>query len=422
MRRVSRAPSLERTRVAARYTSGFGVHARDVAMKPFACTHSGRDAASPSRCTPSNALFSLSREFKKINDARGVFGATRWCHVRTHPARNFLSFLSHRPRLTSSELANWRIPNFHRTSSALGNLFRCWLALERDPTFRCRPFAKRRAPTGGGRATPRRLNQHLRSMSDGFAAAQARKEAYLASLILQDVERRGEAVKERGVSAWAHRPRNREQVNERFLRNTLRGVSSNNRRAERSAAGRSGSPAREGRAKRGRDTHDGVADRGRGDRSGAHQKGSLEVEEGTSAGSSSSDASSSESERDTRPDDTEKGRGMKDDELAAFLSRPRVKRGRGAVGSRADEPGPFLPGSSSVHSGRHHASSHTVRGYSLVLPDEAARRDDATIAAMREKAEKKTRKKAEKKERKERKRTRKEGVKAGKASPKKRKR
>ena len=111
---------------------------------------------------------------------------------------------------------------------------------------------------------------------------------------------------------------------------------------------------------------------------------------------------------------------MKDDELAAFLSRPRVKRGRGAVGSRADEPGPFLPRSSSAHPGRHHASSsHTVRGYSLVLPDEAARRDDATIAAMREK---KTRKKAEKKERKERKRTRKEGVKAGKASPKKRKR
>ena len=75
MRRVSRAPSLERTRVAARYTSGFGVHARDEAMKPFACTHSGREAASQSRCTPtSNALFSLSREFKKINDARGVLG------------------------------------------------------------------------------------------------------------------------------------------------------------------------------------------------------------------------------------------------------------------------------------------------------------------------------------------------------------
>ena len=49
-------------------------------------------------------------------------------------------------------------------------------------------------------------------------------------------------------------------------------------------------------------------------------------------------------------------------------------------------------------------------------------RDDATIAMLREKAEKKTRKKAEMKERMEHKRTRKEGVKAGKASPKKRKR
>jgi len=35
---------------------------------------------------------------------------------------------------------------------------------------------------------------------------------------------------------------------------------------------------------------------------------------------------------------------MGDDELVAFLSRPgRELRGRGAVGSRADEPGPFLP-------------------------------------------------------------------------------
>lgn len=68
MRRVSRAPSLERTRVAARYTSGFGVHARDEAMKPFACTHSGRDAAGRSRSLPKQRFISLSREFKKIKD------------------------------------------------------------------------------------------------------------------------------------------------------------------------------------------------------------------------------------------------------------------------------------------------------------------------------------------------------------------
>lgn len=381
------------------------------------------------RCRVTKPLHSHSQEAtlyfpfpasSKKSTTRGAFEGHSLL-PRPHPSRaKFLESLD--PRKTSSE---WRIGEFQFSSNLLcpRQPFSLLVGSGERSYFSLQAFAKRRAPTGGGSATPRRLNQHLRSMSDGFAAAQARKEAYLASLILQDVERRGEAVKERGVSAWAHRPKNREQVNERFLRNTLRGVSSNNRRAERSAAGRSESPVRSQGAKRGRDTHDGVADRGRGDRSGAHGKGSLEVEEGTSAGSSSSDASSSESERDTRPDDTEKGRGMKDDELAAFLSRPRVKRGRGAVGSRADEPGPFLPRSSSAHSGRHHASSsHTVRGYSLVLPDEATRRDDATIVAMREKAEKKTRKKAEKKERKERKRTRKEGVKAGKASPKKRKR
>ena len=115
MRRVSRAPSLERTRVAARYTSGFGVHARDEAMKPFACTHSGRDAASPSRCTPTpkkqRFIFPFPR-VQKNQRREGRLRDTRCCHVRTHPARNFLSFLSHRPRKTSSELANWRILQF----------------------------------------------------------------------------------------------------------------------------------------------------------------------------------------------------------------------------------------------------------------------------------------------------------------------
>ena len=131
-------------------------------------------------------------------------------------------------------------------------------------------------------------------MSDGFAAAQARKEAYLASLILQD-EKRGEAVRERGVTAWAHRPREREQVNERFLRNTLRGVDSSNRRVEQQAA-RSGSPAPgAGGAKRDR-PDDVVVDHGRGG-AGCTRRGSG----GTSSSSSSAAASSSDSEPDAKP-------------------------------------------------------------------------------------------------------------------------
>ena len=38
------------------------------AMKPFACTHSGRDAAGRSRSLPKQRFISLSREFKKIKD------------------------------------------------------------------------------------------------------------------------------------------------------------------------------------------------------------------------------------------------------------------------------------------------------------------------------------------------------------------
>ena len=189
---------------------------------------------------------------------------------------------------------------------------------------------KRRWATASAprRATP------PETMSDGYAAAQARKEAYLASLILQDVEKRGEAVRERGVTAWAHRPREREQVNERFLRNTLRGVDSSNRRVEQQAV-RSGSPAPgAGGAKRVR-PEDVVVDHGRGG-AGSTRRGS----EGTSSSSSSAAASSSDSEPDAKPSAGNGKGGMRDDELAEFLSRPRVKRGRGAVGSRADEPGP----------------------------------------------------------------------------------
>lgn len=90
---------------------------------------------------------------QKNQRREGRLRDTRCCHVRTHPARNFLSHLSHRPRKTSSELANWRIPNFRRTSSLLGNLFRCWLAETRDPTFRCRPLPNG-APQPAGAAPP----------------------------------------------------------------------------------------------------------------------------------------------------------------------------------------------------------------------------------------------------------------------------
>ena len=166
--------------------------------------------------------------------------------------------------------------------------------------------------------------------------------------------------------------------------NTLRGVDRatgawSNRR-------RSGSPAPgAGGAKRVR-PEDVVVDHGRGG-AGSTRRGRKAP---SSSPSSSAAASSSDSEPDAKPSAGNGKGGMRDDELAEFLSRPRVKRGRGAVGSRADEPGPFLPGG---------GAEHKVGGYFLVLADEETRRNDARIAAMRDEAKRKERKKAEKRER-----------------------
>ncbi|KAL8140489.1 hypothetical protein V2J09_006510 [Rumex salicifolius] len=54
-----------------------------------------------------------------------------------------------------------------------------------------------------------------------------------------------------------------------------------------------------------------------------------------------------------RPDDE----GLKDDEIDEFL-RSRVKRGRGAVGSRMDEMGPYISQSSNPHDDPLVASDH----------------------------------------------------------------
>ena len=70
------------------------------------------------RCRVTKPLHSQQRfifpfpRVQKNQRREGRLRDTRCCHVRTHPARNFLSLLSHRPRLTSSELANWRILQF----------------------------------------------------------------------------------------------------------------------------------------------------------------------------------------------------------------------------------------------------------------------------------------------------------------------
>ena len=218
---------------------------------------------------------------------------------------------------------------------------------------------------------------HL-DMSGGYSAARARQDEYLASLVIRDARARADGVDKDGVLAYLHSPKTRERPNETFLANTLRGVRSANERDARRANDAERPPAN-GRGARRRD-----------DRPDASPSPSS-----STTPSSSSSPSPSASSRDG------------DAELAAFLSRPgRVRRGRGAVGSRADEPGPHLPPPS---------SSTRVRadGYAYVAEDPAdeinrlgEERKAAERAAKRAKREKRKERKENKRkeERKERKR------------------
>lgn len=211
-------------------------------------------------------------------------------------------------------------------------------------------------------------------MSGGYSAARARQDEYLASLVIRDARARADGVDKDGVLAYLHRPKTRERPNETFLANTLRGVRSANERG----------------ARRANDTERCVAS-GRG----ARRRDDRADASGEASPSSSSTTTSSSPSALSRDGDAE---------LAAFLSRPgRARRGRGATGSRADEPGPHLPPPS---------SSTLVRadGYAYVAEDPAetvladAPREARTAKRAKRDARKERKEKKRKEERKERKR------------------
>lgn len=218
-------------------------------------------------------------------------------------------------------------------------------------------------------------------MSGGYSAARARQDEYLASLVIRDARARADGVDKDGVLAYLHRPKTRERPNETFLANTLRGVRSANERDARRANDAERSPANRRGARR------------RDDRPDAD--GSPSPSSSTTPTSSSSSPSPSASSRDG------------DAELAAFLSRPgRVRRGRGAVGSRADEPGPHLPPPSSSTRVRADGYAYVAEDPEDAVDHRGEERKAAERAAKRAKREKRKerRENKRKEERKERKR------------------
>eukprot|EP00887_Chlorella_sp_A99_P006548 scaffold3.g6548.t1 len=225
------------------------------------------------------------------------------------------------------------------------------------------------------------------------------KQAALAALVLADVQQLRERAEREGVTAYLSRPVQRERPNQRFLINTLRGVQQANRRVEeeemwavrqvqlereeeearrrreRGRQDRHGSRSREER-RRGSCSRSRSAGRGHG-KQGERRSGPPEQSEGdegrwqgghSASSSERSDEGLAEgraakrSRRSASPagraaarprPDGHSARGeagsdglqhegaLADEQVAAMLASRRP-RGRGALGSRMDEAGPYM--------------------------------------------------------------------------------
>ncbi|CAA2963744.1 nucleolar 58-like [Olea europaea subsp. europaea] len=160
----------------------------------------------------------------------------------------------------------------------------------------------------------------------------------IAAILLKEAaELRRQAEKE-GVHTYIHQPTVRGRPNSRFLTATVRGVQQANRAVEVNEMWRLRQKEKE------------LDSRLRGSRNGSSKRRSGSDVSNTSRSTSReyydneshSSASSSSKKRVTRESHPSKDDGLKDDEMEEFL-HARIKRGRGDVGSRMDETGPYLP-------------------------------------------------------------------------------
>ncbi|KAF3533070.1 hypothetical protein DY000_02036654 [Brassica cretica] len=163
----------------------------------------------------------------------------------------------------------------------------------------------------------------------------------IASILLREAaELRRQADKE-GVRAYLEKPNVRHRPNSRFLTATVLGVQQANKAVETDEMWRLRHAEIEfdERLKRkSREESSGSGQSEQGDRR-SFVKRCTSVDENV-AGSSSSSSSQSRNKR-WQPDGDD-GKGLGDVEVETFL-QSRVKRGRGSVGPKMDEPFPCLP-------------------------------------------------------------------------------
>lgn len=158
----------------------------------------------------------------------------------------------------------------------------------------------------------------------------------IAAVLLKEAAELRRQAQQEGVLAYLRQPTVRGRPNSRFLTATVRGIQQANRAVEVNEMWRARQKELE--------LDDNLKGQSRDE--GTVIRGERDVEMSRSRRKRhDSDASCSSSKRSYEDHHFSDSEGLRDEEIEKFL-HSRVKRGRGSVGSRMDETGPYLPQSS----------------------------------------------------------------------------
>ncbi|XP_028787153.1 AP-3 complex subunit delta-1-like [Neltuma alba] len=154
----------------------------------------------------------------------------------------------------------------------------------------------------------------------------------LAALFMREAAELRQQAEKEGVLAYLRQPNKRHRPNSRFLTATVLGVQQANRAVDVNEMWRVRQKELElDKRHEGRSKDQNPGNRSHRDGNSLRSAGRFAMDDNTASASCSS-----KGEPDHCPE------GLRDEELEMFLNS-RTKRGRGAIGPRMDETGPYLP-------------------------------------------------------------------------------
>lgn len=182
----------------------------------------------------------------------------------------------------------------------------------------------------------------------------------IATILLKEAAELRRQAESEGALSYLHRPNVRGRPNSRFLTATVLGVQQANRAVEVNEMWKLRQKELELENRLNRRSADMNSDTKSHSFSVSERRlrERCDIDSGTS-GSKKREIQDSHSSEDE---------GLRDPEIEEFL-HSRVKRGRGTVGSRMDEAGPYLPSSPDPRE-KESASPDTKRGYHVVIGPE----------------------------------------------------